>query len=77
MNSDGSRSRQLTEYEHLSTQPTWSPDGRKIAFASTHASGLEIHVMDLASGHVSQITNSFAEVGGDASDPHWSPDSKK
>ncbi len=77
MNADGSSAVQLTDYKHISTQPSWSPDGSRIAFASTHAHGIEIYVMDIVSGDVTQLTNSFAEVGGTASDPDWSPDGRK
>ena len=78
MSANGSKQRQLTDYKHISVQSSWSPDGRSIAFTSDYAGGnFEIHVMDLDSGNVSQITNSFAEVGGYASSPDWSPDGSK
>lgn len=77
MNSNGSSQRQLTEYKGLSTQPSWDPEGNRIAFTSTHSGGLEIHIMDISTGVVTQITNASAEVGGTASDPDWSPDGRK
>lgn len=77
MQADGSRQRQITDFKHLAVHPTWSPDGRSIAFVSSHTGNFEIHIMDLASGDISQLTNSLAESGGYASFSDWSPDGKK
>lgn len=78
MDFSGKSQSQISDFKHLTAQPAWSPDGRSIAFASDYADGnFEIHVMDLSSGNVSQLTNSLAEVGGYASSPDWSPDGSK
>lgn len=77
INANGSGKKQLTDYKGITSNPTWSPDGRSIAFVSSDSGNLEIHRMDLDSGRVFQITNSFAETGGGASAPDWSPDGKK
>ena len=52
---------------------TWSPDGKQIAFVSLRSGSLDIHVIDLASRHVKQLTNN-AILGGLSADPDWSPD---
>ena len=53
----------------------WSPDGEQIAFVSTRSGKLDIHVIDVASRAVKQLTNNAA-LGGLSADPDWSPDGK-
>ena len=77
INAEGYHKKQLTDYKVLSLDPTWSPDGRSIAFTSNQAGNFEIHRMDLATGRFRQLTNSLAETGGSASSPDWSPDGRK
>jgi len=50
--------------------PSWSPDGRRIAFVSTRSGAAEIHVMNADGTDVVQITHSRSFVGGIS----WSPD---
>jgi Tol biopolymer transport system component len=50
--------------------PSWSPDGRRIAFVSTRSGALEVHVMNADGTDVVQITHSRAFVR----DVNWSPD---
>ncbi|MEX0602994.1 MAG: hypothetical protein WD295_06610, partial [Bacteroidota bacterium] len=51
--------------------PTWSPDGRRIAFSSIDKSGNnDLYVLDLASRELLRLTNDFY----DDRDPSWSPD---
>lgn len=52
---------------------TWSPDGKQIAFVSLRSGRLEIHVIDIASRNVKQLTNN-AILGGLSASPDWSPD---
>jgi Tol biopolymer transport system component len=44
-----------------STNPRWSPDGKKIAFISNFSGSTAVETMDTPGGAVSQITNSEAE----------------
>jgi Tol biopolymer transport system component len=46
MNADGSGERQLTPAGARNRAPSWSPDGRKIAFVSTRDGNQEIYVMN-------------------------------
>jgi len=54
-------------------QPAWSPDGTKIAFASTRDTNPEIFVMDPNGSNVVRLTNDAAEDG----QPAWSPNGTK
>lgn len=62
MNSDGTGQKRLTKARANDRDPAWSPDGRQIAFASTHnypsRLGYEIYAMR-ADGHCqTRLTNS-------------------
>jgi TolB protein len=50
--------------------PSFSPDGRKIAYMGATGSNYEIYVADVATGAVEQLTNSPGHDGW----PAWSPD---
>lgn len=75
MNADGSGEKNLTEHPALDVSPTWSPDGKHLAFTSSRSGNWEIHVMELATRKVWQVTHSRpgSHVGG----PAWAPDGKK
>jgi TolB protein len=59
MNADGSGKRNLTRNPGLDGSPSWSPDGRRIAFVSNRDGRLEAHVMN-------------ADGSGQRSLAHWS-----
>ena len=46
MNADGSGKRNLTRHPARDGRPSWSPDGRRIAFVSDRDGRLEAHVMN-------------------------------
>jgi uncharacterized membrane protein len=61
----------LTNDPAADTQPTWSPDGSKIAFASNRTGNFEIYIMNADGSGVSNLTN--FELADDLY-PTWSPD---
>lgn len=53
--------------------PSWSPDGKTIAFVSNRSGNNQIWLIKVEGGEAQQLTNSRRGV----SKPVWSPDSKK
>lgn len=74
IDADGENLRRVTNERSLVESPTWSPDGRKIAFASWREGAPRIHQVDLASGD----TWSLPEVrgAGDYITPAYHPDGR-
>lgn len=68
----GGETRQLTNDEHSSSSPRWSPDGEKLAFISARDGESQIWTIDVSGGALKKIT-SLSTGGGD---PVWSPDGK-
>jgi TolB protein len=60
--SDGHARRHLTHGRAIDFEPAWAPDGRRIAFTRGFATGDvgDIHVLDLRTGRVAQVTDSRA-----------------
>jgi TolB protein len=73
MKADGSDVRRLTEDEGDDTAPTWSPDGSRIAFASTRGGDSDIYVMAADGSGVTRLTSSPANDG----EPAWSPEGNR
>jgi len=74
---DGTGPRRLINHGE---RPSWSPDGKKIAFASSHHAGeqqtdtdIEIYVMDVDGANIQRLTH---RPGADGN-PDWSPDGTK
>jgi len=65
--------RRITSDPADDLSPTWSPDGRKIAFVSRRTGIGNIYAADLDSSIVYPLTDLLTSCG----DLHWSPDGKK
>ncbi len=76
-NGDGSDAKVVTDFGCASFAPTFTPDGRKILFASNrHACDtrkFELYMMNLDGSGLEQVT----DFGGFTSFPEFSPDGKK
>src|SRR5207302_5027367 len=68
----GGELRQLTNDEHSSSSPRWSPDGEKLAFVSARDGEDQVWTIDVSSGALKKITS----ISTGAGDPVWSPDGK-
>lgn len=71
MNSDASDIRQITSHPADDSQPSWSPDGRKIAFLSERSGQDEVYLMNPDGTDVEQLTELLVLK----SDLSWSSDS--
>jgi dipeptidyl aminopeptidase/acylaminoacyl peptidase len=79
VNTDGSGLKRLTDAPAMEEHPTWSPDGRRIAYGQFETSGFgedptttSIWVMDADSSHKVRLTKGAVH----GSWPAWSPDGK-
>ena len=59
---DGSDVVRLTEDPSYNSDPAWSPDGRRIAFASNRDGTFQIHVMNADGSDVRQITDTRSNI---------------
>ena len=72
IDADGRGQTRLTDAPGADGWPSWSPDGSKIAFASTRDGDFDIYVMDVDGTHVRKLTdNSIDDI-----EPSWSPDGR-
>ncbi|MCW2414371.1 amidohydrolase family protein [Sphingobium sp. B8D3D] len=70
----GGKPENLTNDHAMDTDPSWSPDGSKIAYTSDKSGGLgQIWIRDLKTGEARQLTNIDTQPLGAA----WSPDGKR
>ena len=69
---DGTNLRNITNNPAFDGWPSWSPDGKWIAFASNRESAYQIYIMDPDGGNVRLVAN----TEGRATAPRWSSDSK-
>jgi len=68
---DGSTSEALTDGGTLDSSPRFSPEGLQVAFLRKVEEKGQIHILDLATRQVRQVTSLPLGVGGA---PAWSPD---
>lgn len=71
MDSSGANQRPLIARGGQADSPSWSPDGRYVAFTYGGAGSFQVFVADVASGQLLQITSQ-----GRNESPTWSPDSR-
>jgi dipeptidyl aminopeptidase/acylaminoacyl peptidase len=69
---DGARPRQLTFGDKTESSPSYSPDGRWIAFVGTREGDPNLYLMPSDGGESRALT----KVSTGVSDPVWSPDAK-
>ena len=72
MDSDGSNPRRLADHGASDVSPSWSPDGRHIAFSSNRGDNFEIYVMDSDGSNPRRLT----DHGASDVSPSWSPDGR-
>ncbi|MBZ5541124.1 MAG: amidohydrolase family protein [Acidobacteriia bacterium] len=70
MDIPGGKAQRLTSGNAREFQPTWSPDGKSIAYVTWSAAGGEIWKVPATGGTPQQLT----QVPAFYSDPAWSPD---
>ncbi len=71
MRADGNNPHPITFKDDI--DPTWSPDGSKISFASSRKGDRQLFIMDSNGDNVEQLTN-LSNMGGRST---WSPDGTK
>ena len=80
MNADGSEQKNLANNPARDANPSWSPDGKKIAFVSdkegTNIVPNAIYVMNTDGQDIRRLT--YTDIGSFVSSfPSWSPNGKK
>jgi Tol biopolymer transport system component len=70
INPDGTGETNVTNDPAYDLQPAWSPDGKKIAFASFRSGNGDIYTINADGTGLLRITSDVASEG----DPAWSPD---
>lgn len=71
--SDGSSVRQFTQGEKSSTSPSFSPDGRWLAFSSSRGGKNQVWAIPVDGGEARQVTDAESGAGGFS----WSPDGSR
>ncbi|HDI59175.1 MAG TPA: Tol-Pal system beta propeller repeat protein TolB [Desulfobacteraceae bacterium] len=69
LSGNGKIIRRLTHQPDIDVSPTFSPDGKKMAFVSKRAGSPQIYLMDMASGRSERLTFE----GSYNTQPSWSP----
>jgi len=70
---DGTVLTNVTKDTALDSEPSWSPDGKRLAFVSDRSGNPEVFVANRDGSGVIQLTHTVASEGA----PQWSPDGRK
>ena len=70
VNYDGSDLRPITTGNHNYTSPRWSPDGKRLLYASNEEGSTQLYVRWMETGQVAKLTQLMKSPGGLT----WSPD---
>ncbi len=70
---DASRPHRLTTEPGIHSSPAWTPDGRQIAFASTHAGASQIYIVNADGSGLKALTS----LAGNNQDPVISSDGRR
>ena len=73
MEADGDNPQNLTNHHANDLNPSWSLDGRRIAFSTDRDGNFEVYVMNANGTSPRNLTNHKASDGS----PSWSPDGRK
>ena len=76
MDADGDNQRNLSNNDSDDQYPSWSPDGKRIAFTSERSDkdwNRQIYVMDADGSNQRNLSNNDSDEWG----PSWSPDGKR
>ncbi len=78
VDADGNNLVRLTQNETSDIEPSWSPDGKRIAFASNRDGDYDIYVMDADGGNVVQLTGGemYNQLYDDK-EPAWAPSGER
>lgn len=83
ISANGGNARRLTTTPNATTGPTWSllphfsPDGRRIVYASTKSGSSQIWIMNADGTGQTQVTSGLGPEFPDANAPKWSPDGSR
>jgi len=70
--SDGANEQTLLSSSESIISPSWSPDGKKVAYVSFETGLAKVYIQDIASGQRESVLSKNTQI----SSPSWSPDGK-
>ena len=73
MDADGQNQTRLTDSDGWNGSPSWSPDGRRLAFVSDREGNSGIYVMDVDGQNQTRLTDSDGWIRSLS----WSPDGRR